>query len=122
MEFQNHKCSSEVHKDIDASKYCKECKVYLCNKCEKYHSELLKNHHTFPSDKDINELFTGFCKEKNHPNELHYFCRDHNALCCMGCLCKVKTRENGKHHDCNVCDINDICDEKRIIYLIILKI
>ena len=111
MEFQNYKCS--VHKDIDASKYCQECRVYFCNKCEKLHSEILKNHHIFPSDKDVNELFTGFCKEKNHSNELDYFCRGHNTLCCSSCIAKIKTRENGKHFDCNVCDINDIYDEKR---------
>ena len=113
MEFQNHKCSSEVHKDIDASKYCQECNVYLCNKCEKLHSELFENHQTFQIDKDTDELFTGFCQEKDHPAALNYFCKDHNKLCCIGCIAKIKTRENGKHHDCNVCDINDISDEKK---------
>ena len=63
MDIQNFKCSFEEHKDIDASKYCQECNVYFCNKCEKLHSELFKNHHTFPLDKNSNELFTGFCKE-----------------------------------------------------------
>ena len=113
MEFQNFKCSFEDHKDIDASKYCQECNVYLCNKCEKLHSELFKNHHTFQLDINFNELFTGFCKEKNHKNELNYFCKDHNELCCANCLVKIKTRGNGNHHDCNVCDINDILDEKK---------
>ena len=120
MEDKNYKCSG--HKDIDASIYCHECNAYFCNKCVKIHSELVKNHHTFHIDKDTDELFTGFCQEKNNPNELNYFCKDHNILCCIACIGKIKTRENGKHFDCNVCDINDICDEKRKIYLIILKI
>ena len=113
MEFKNYKCSFEDHKNIDAIRYCQECNAYFCNKCEKVHSGLLKNHHTFPLDKDIDEFFTGFCKEKNHPCELNYFCKDHNKLCCTCCIAKIKTRENGKHNDCNVCDINDICDEKK---------
>ena len=113
MEFQNHKCSSKAHKDAEPSIYCQECNAYFCNKCVKIHSELVENHHTFLSDKDNNKLFTGFCKEKNHKNELYYFCKDHNTLCCGLCISKIKTRENGKHHDCNVCDINDIFDEKK---------
>ena len=83
------------------------------NKCENYHSKIFQNHHIFQLDKDIHELFTGFCKEKNHKNELYYFCKDHNILCCAICIAKIKTRENGKHHDCNVCDINDILDYKK---------
>ena len=111
MQDQNYKCS--VHKDTDAIRCCGECITYYCNKCEKHHSEILKNHHTFQIDKDAGELFTGFCKEKNHQKEQNYFCKDHNILCCACCISKIKTRENGKHHDCNVCDINDICDEKK---------
>ena len=113
MELQKQKCSFEDHKNIDAIKYCQECNIYLCNKCEKHHSGLCKNHHILPLEKDKDELFTGYCKEKSHPNILNYFCKDHNDLCCPCCIAKIKTRENGKHHDCNVCDINDICDEKK---------
>ena len=111
MQDQNYKCS--VHKDTDAIRCCGECKAYYCNKCEKSHSELLKHHHIFQIDKNTDKLFTGYCKEKNHPVELNYFCKNHNILCCAICISKIKTRENGKHHDCNVCDINDICDEKK---------
>ena len=107
------KCSFEDHKNIDAIKYCQECNIYLCNKCEKVHLGFFKNHHILPLEKDKDELFTGYCKEKSHPNILNYFCKDHNDLCCANCIAKIKTRENGKHFDCNVCDINDICDEKK---------
>ena len=111
MEDHTYKCS--LHKDIDAIRCCIECNTYFCNKCENLHSELFKIHHTFQLDKDTDELFTGFCQEKNHKHELEYLCKDHNILCCGLCIAKIKTRENGKHHDCNVFDINDICDEKR---------
>ena len=113
MELQNKKCSFEGHKNIDAIKYCQECNIYLCNKCENIHLGFFKNHHILLLNQDNDELFTGYCKEKNHPNLLNYFCKDHNDLCCPCCIAKIKTRENGKHFDCNVCDINDICDEKK---------
>ena len=111
MQDQNYKCS--VHKDTDAIRCCGECKAYYCNKCEKQHSELLKHHQTFQIDKDTDELFTGFCQEKNHPNKLEFICKDHNTFCCGLCIAKIKTREYGKHFDCNVCDINNISDEKK---------
>ena len=61
------KCASVNHKEIDAVSYCGECKVYLCNKCNKFHSEIFVNHNSIKLvGKDITELFTGFCKEKSH--------------------------------------------------------
>ena len=113
MEVQNKKCSFKDHKNIDAIKYCQECNIYICNKCEKTHSGFFENHHTLALDKEIDEFFTGYCKEKNHPIELSYFCKDHNTLCCPCCIAKIKTQGNGAHHDCNVCDINDISEEKK---------
>ena len=47
----------------------------MCNKCEKNHLELFINHHIYIYilDKNINEIFTGFYKEKNHIDELIFF-------------------------------------------------
>jgi len=103
------------HKENDSNSYCQECKIYMCNKCEKYHSELFKNHHQYKLDKeqDFSELFTGFCKEKKHSVELIYFCKTHNKLCCAECIAKVKTNDNGKHTDCDVCTIEDIENNKK---------
>ena len=63
-------------------------------------------------DKNIEGIFTGKCTELNHKMELEYFCRTHNKLCCAACLSKIKDKENGKHHDCNVCLIEEIKEEK----------
>ena len=52
----------------------------MCNKCDNTHSSFIKIHHTIKLNKD-EEIFTGYCKEKNHPNKLEYFCKDHNKLC-----------------------------------------
>ena len=64
-------------------------------------------------DKDIEEIFTGFCKEENHIEKLEYLCKTHNKLCCVACLCKIKDEIYGQHKDCDVCKIKDIKDEKK---------
>ena len=113
MEEQNQKCSIFEHEKIDAIKYCFECKFYLCNKCENFHSKLFRNHHIYEINQDIKEIFTGFCKEENHLDKLEFFCREHNQLCCASCICKIKRNGKGEHHDCNICNIEDIKDEKK---------
>ena len=111
MENQK-KCSSEEHKEINAILFCPECKIYMCNKCENLHSSLFKNHQTFNIIKE-DEIFTGFCKEDNHPVKLRYFCKDHNQLCCAVCIAKLNKEGEGQHKDCNVCYIEDIKEEKK---------
>jgi len=109
----NKKCSFQDHKEVDAVVYCQECKVYLCNKCENFHSKLFINHHQYKIDIDIQEIFTGYCKEENHTNKLEFFCRNHNQLCCSSCLCKIKDKKYGQHTNCEVCYLKDIKNEKR---------
>ena len=110
---QHKKCSNKNHSEMNAVSYCLECNIYLCNKCSNYHSELLENHHNYNLNKNIGDLFTGKCTESNHKLELKYFCRNHNKLCCAACLSKIKDKENGQHHDCNVCSIEEIKEEKK---------
>jgi len=112
MERQK-KCSSKDHQEINANIYCIECKIYLCNKCEKIHSNMCQSHHTFNSNENINEIFTGFCLKENHYNELTYFCKTHNQLCCPACIAKIKNEKYGQHTDCAICLIKDIQDEKK---------
>ena len=73
------KCFSEEHKDINAISICPECRIYMCNKCENTHSSFFKNHHSYKLNKD-DEIFTGFCQEKNHTMKLEFFCKNHNQL------------------------------------------
>jgi len=113
MEIQNYKCSSKEHKEVQAAKFCQECNKYFCIKCEQFHTNFFGEHHIYPLDKDLKNIFTGLCKEKNHNKELNYFCKDHNLLLCANCISKIKTRGNGEHCDCKVCDINEICEEKK---------
>jgi len=89
----------------------------MCNKCENNHSELFENHRQYNIDKNsnINNIFTGFCKEKNHFGKLIYFCKNHNQLCCGTCISKIKGLRNGKHKDCEVCFIKKIKKEKKKI-------
>ena len=120
---EQKKCSNKKHSDINAVSYCYECKLYLCNKCTNYHIEYLDTHHNYNLEKNNQEIFTGLCNELKHGNELEFYCRTHNKLCCAACLSKIKGKGNGQHHDCDVCLIKEIEEEKKnklkdnIIYL-----
>ena len=59
-------------------------------------------------------IFTRFCKIKNHHQvELTYLYKDHNELCCICCINKIKTKDFGQHNNCNVCTIEEIINEKK---------
>ncbi len=87
----------------------------MCNKCLNSHPDFLENHHKYNTDKNFEDIFTGICHEENHKNELEYFCNDHNQLCCVACICKIKGKGNGQHSDCNICFIDEIKEEKKSI-------
>ena len=47
------KCSLEDHKEIDAISFCPECKLYMCNKCQNFHSSpFFKNHYPYNLNKE----------------------------------------------------------------------
>ena len=108
MENKKQKCFNKNHKEIDAISYCQMRKVYMSNKCENFHSELCQNHILINIDKDINDIFTGFCKEKDHFDKLQYFCKNHNQLCCAACITKIKGEGNGQHTNCEICFVEEI--------------
>ena len=110
------KCSSKEHQQIEAVYYCQNCNIYICNKCDKFHSDMFQNHIKISLDKEKSEIFTGFCKEEDHSNKLIFFCKTHNVLCCSSCLCKIKKKGYGQHKDCDVCEIEDIKEEKKNKY------
>ena len=111
--MEKKKCSLNEHKEIDSKIFCFDCRIYMCNKCESFHSKLFPNHQVYNSDKDINDIFVGFCQEKNHPNKVEFFCKTHNQLCCGVCIAKIQKGEIGKHKDCDVCTIEEIKDVKK---------
>ena len=100
--MENQKCSQKKHTEINAISFCFECNLYLCNKCKSYHSELFDNHHIYNLDTNLSEVFTGICKEPEHKDELKYYCKNHNILCCAACISKIKDKKDGQHKDCNV--------------------
>ena len=108
-----NKCSNKKHGEIDAINYCIECNLYLCNKCTNYHSELFENHHISNINNNMQEIFSGLCLEPVHGNKLLFYCKSHNKLCCAACLSKIKEKGNGQHHDCTVCSLEEIKDEKK---------
>ena len=115
MENESIKCTLKKHNSIDAVSFCQDCKLYMCNKCCNHHSELFeKDIHTIINiDKDKDYFFSGYCNEEKHKDELEYFCQTHNVLCCASCLSVIKSKGNGNHKDCKVCNIEEIKDEKK---------
>ena len=112
-EITKKKCSLKEHEETDAIIYCQECKIYMCNKCNSFHSQLFKSHKQYNLDNNIIKLFSDICKINNHNMKLEYFCEDHNVLCCAACLSKIKTNGNGTHSNCNVYPIEKIKDKKK---------
>ena len=107
------KCSSKEHTNINAISFCQICTINMCNKCEKIHGNLCPHHQIYKLNQNLDEIFNGICKEKNHLIKLEYYCKDHNQLCCAACLCKIKDEYYGQHKDCEVCSILDIKEEKK---------
>ena len=112
-EINNKKCSLDEHNEIDAIFYCQECRINMCNKCEKYHSRLLKNHHIYSLDKDINEIFTGLCTKRKHSLELEFYCKTHNQLCCAACISMIRKYGKGQHKNCEIYSITKIKQSKK---------
>ena len=110
------KCSSLEHQEIEAVYYCQNCNIYMCNKCDKFHSNIFQKHIKISLDKETSDIFTGICKEEDHSSKLIFFCKTHNVLCCSSCLCKIKKKGYGQHKDCDVCEIEDIKEEKKNKY------
>ena len=112
MENQK-KCSLKEHSNINATAYCQKCEIYMCNKCNKVHSELCTNHSDFIINDNINEIFNEICNEGKNHSKLNYYCKNHNKLCCISCIAKIKGKEIGQHKDCDVFFIEEIKEEKK---------
>ena len=110
MEVQK-KCFKEEHKEIDGISFCPECRNTMCNKCENIHSSFFKNHNIFKLNIE-EDIFTGFCKEKEH-FKLKYYCKDHNQLICAAWFAKINKKGDGQHKDCDICEIEEIKEEKK---------
>ena len=70
------KCSLKEHKENEAIYFCYECRIFICNKSDIFHSNWYKDHHKYNPDKNLTEIFTGICHEKSHSNVLKYCCKD----------------------------------------------
>ena len=107
MSEHDKKCFNKEHKESPIC-YCQDCKNYICKKCQVLHSKLFIEHTEYNIEKNKEEIFTGFCNEKDHLDKLDYYYKNHNKLCCSGCIAKIKSKGKGKNFDCDVCLIEDI--------------
>ena len=112
MENNRKTCTFKDHSTIDAISYCFICRIYMCNKCEIFHSKMFEEHNSVSIDKYSKDFFTGYCKEENHPFELEYFCKTHKQLCCAKCVIKIGNKKDAIHKNCDVCALEEIKDEK----------
>ena len=96
MNTNSKKFDSKKHEKINAISYCRDCRLYICNKCQIIHEESY-NHCLINISNDKDDVFTGICHEVNHPNNLEYFCKNHNKLCCAACIVKLPKEGNGQH-------------------------
>ena len=103
-------CSNINHKNKEAIKICQECKLYMCNNCLKFHSELHPNHDSITFE--ISDAFNDICKEQGHNNKFKYFCETHNQFCCVACIAKITSKGDGQHYNCKVYAIEDIKQAK----------
>ena len=113
MDKNNKKCSSKDHDNMNAIQYCYNCKIYLCKKCETHHSILFQNHNLYSLDKEMTDIFTGYCTKEGHNEILEFYCKTHNELCCVSCLCVLKDKGKGQHSTCEICHLEDIKDDKK---------
>ena len=97
MKVGAKKCSLKKHTDINAISFCQDCSIYLCNKCQNYHSELFENHKIYPFKGDEENISLDICRVENHSKyKLNYYCKTHKQLVCVACLCKIKDDMNGQ--------------------------
>ena len=108
----SQKCSIKAHKEIDAIVYCEQCKIFMCNKCLIHHKELFENHQLNNLDKN-NDIFIDLCKKAGHEKKMEFFCKGHNELCCVCCISKLDNKGYGQHKDCDICQIENIKEEKK---------
>ena len=96
MDNSHIKCSSKIHQEVNAICFCQECRLYLCEKCQQIHWELY-NHKKININENQKDVFTGFCKEPNHINNLEFFFKTHNKLYYLACISKINKKEYGQH-------------------------
>ena len=114
MEENRKKCSAKSHSEINAISYCEQCKKFMCNKCLNYHKEFFEDHRLINIENNLKELFIDNCRENGHNKKLEFYCKNHNTLCCVGCISKLEEKNYGQHKNCDVCSIEKIKDEKKI--------
>ena len=111
MNSFHSKCSSKKHEKVNATNYCQECRLYMCEKCNEHHKEFYI--HQILGIKDFEESFTGICKEENHNNTLDYYCKTHNQLCCDSCIIKFQKNGKGLHSKCEIYPIEEVKEQMK---------
>ena len=105
------KCSSKLHQEINAINYFQECRLYLCEKCQLNHQDLY-DHILLNIINNTKEIHNKQCTEKNHINNLDFYCEKHNKLCCLACISDANIEGYGCHKNCKAVLIEDLKNQK----------
>lgn len=95
MEIPIIKCKRHSAK---AQKFCKECKIYLCEKCLANHSELFNQHLLEEANKQQKLIVENNIKCNKHVKEYTEFCKTCKISLCSLCINDQKIYSVHKDH------------------------
>ena len=88
IEMQTDKCFR--HKENISSSYCLQCKLYMCETCDSYHSSFQPDHETTKTDRMENNM----CIEHSNQRK-EFYCQQCQTDLCE--LCKTATKIHSSH-------------------------
>ena len=88
IEMQTDKCFR--HKENISSSYCLQCKFYMCEICDSYHTSFQPDHETIKTDRIENNICVEHSKQRKE-----YYCQQCETDLCE--LCKTATKIHSSH-------------------------
>ena len=81
-----------------ALKFCKECKIYLCEKCLTNHNELFSQHLLEEANKQQKFIVDNNIKCNKHLKEYIEYCKTCKISLCANCINDIKNYSTHKGH------------------------
>ena len=81
-----------------AQKFCKECKIFLCDKCLTNHNELFTQHALEEANKQQQKSITNNNSCKKHSKDYTEYCKTCKLSFCPTCISEQKVNTTHKGH------------------------
>ena len=81
-----------------AQKFCKECKIFLCEKCITSHNELFTQHSLEEANKQLKSIVNSNITCKKHTKEYVEYCKTCKLSLCPACINDLKIYSTHKGH------------------------